>query len=336
MPKTIIVTGGAGFIGSHFIRHILNKYPDYQIINLDKLTYSGNIDNLRDVEHNSRYKFIKGDICDENLVNKISLEEKPDTIVNFAAESHVDRSISAPHPFIKTNILGTYVLLEAAKKYKFKKFLQISTDEIYGSIERGSFKESDAPTPSSPYSASKAAADMLVSSYFKTHNLSGNIVRCSNNFGPYQYPEKLIPLFITNLLENKKIPLYGDGLYVRQWLYVLDCCDAVDLILHNGKTGEIYNVGGEDEKTNLEISRFILKEIGKGEEYIEYVKDRPCHDRRYSLDCSKIKRTLGWQPNFNFEKVFRDTILWYQKNQWWWRKIKSGEYLRWYKKQYNL
>ena len=331
----LLITGGAGFIGSNFIKHILSKYQDYEVINLDKLTYCGNLENLREIKNNPHYKFIKGDICDFETVDKIAAE-KPDAIINFAAESHVDRSILDPTAFLKTSVFGTYNLLEAVKKYNIKRFIQISTDEVYGSIKNGSFKETSPLNPSSPYSAAKSAADLLSLSYFKTYNLPVIITRSTNNFGCFQYPEKIIPLFITNLLENKKIPLYGDGLNTRDWIYVLDNCEAIDLVLHKGKVGEIYNVGGGNEKTNLELTYFILKEIGKDKNFIEYVKDRLGHDRRYSLDCQKIKTALGWQPKYNFAKALKNTIQWYKENEQWWKKIKTGEYLEYYKKQYNL
>jgi len=330
----LLITGGAGFIGSNFIKHILSKYPDYQVINLDKLTYCGNLENLTDVENNPRYKFVKGDISDSKIVENI-FSENPDIVINFAAESHVDRSILDPTAFLKTNIQGTYTLLEASKKYKIKKFIQISTDEVYGSTEKDSFKETDLLSPSSPYSSAKASGDLLALSYFKTHNLPVLITRSTNNFGPFQYPEKMMPLFITNLLEDKKIPIYGDGLNVRDWLYVKDNCNAIDFILHNGEDGEIYNIGGGNEKTNLEITKTILKELNKDESYIEYVKDRPGHDRRYSLNCEKLKK-LGWQKeDKNFEELLKNTINWYKENEQWWKKIKTGEYLEYYKKQYN-
>jgi|TARA_B100001964_G_C14229174_1_gene599160 dTDP-glucose 4,6-dehydratase len=326
----ILVTGGLGFIGSNFIRHMLNK-NHCQIINLDKVTYCANFENLKDVEKNANYKFVKGDICDKNIVGK--LVKKVDVIINFAAETHVDRSITAPGDFIKTDVFGTYVLLEAARKFNIKKYIQISTDEVYGSIRKGSFKETDSLNPSSPYSASKASADHLVSSYFDTYGLPILITRSSNNFGPNQYPEKLIPLFITNLLDGKKIPVYGDGLNVRDWVYVLDNCEAVNLVLDKGKTGEIYNIGGGNEKTNIEIARALLKELGKEKSFIEFVKDRMGHDKRYSLDCSKL-RGLGWKPRYNFDQAIESTIGWYKENQEWWTKIKSPEYLAYYKKHY--
>jgi len=330
-----LVTGGLGFIGSNFIRLILRKYSDYTVINFDKMTYAGNPENLRDIENNPRYLFVKGDICDEALVNKVIDGEKPDAIINFAAESHVDRSIFDPHSFIRTDILGTQNLLEAARKYKVPRYLQISSDEVYGSIEDGSFSEKSPLNPSSPYSASKAAADMIVNSYFVTYKMPTLITRSSNNYGPNQYPEKVIPLFATNLLENKKVPLYGDGLNVRDWIYVLDNCEAIDLILHKGKEGEVYNVGGGNEFPNIELTRFLLKFLGKDENYIEYVKDRPGHDRRYSLDCTKLKKKLGWRPKFKFNYGIYMTADWYRKNEWWWKPIKSGSYLEYYKKQYT-
>jgi len=332
--KKILITGGAGFIGSNFIRYILNKYSDYKVINLDKITYAGNPENLKDVKNHSQYKFIKGDICDKELVNDLILKEKPDAIINFAAETHVDRSILEPDAFIKTDIFGTYNLLEATKNHKIKKYIQISTDEVYGSTGKGLFTEQSNLKPNSPYSASKTGADLLVRAYSKTYNLPVLITRSSNNYGPYQYPEKLIPLFITNLIEDKKIPVYGDGLNVRDWLYVLDNCSGIDTVLHKGKLGDIYNIGADNEKTNKEITKIILKELGKDKSSIEYVKDRPGHDRRYALDSTKLKN-LGWKPEYNFEKAIKETIDWYKNNPDWWKKIKSGEYLKYYKKQYT-
>jgi len=317
----LLVTGGAGFIGSNFIRYIIKKYHQYKVINLDKLTYAGNLDNLRDVENNPNYTFVKGDICDKVIVDELSTDVE--AIVNFAAESHVDRSIVDASDFMRTNVHGTYVLLEAAKKYKIRRFIQASTDECYGSIAEGSSKETDALNPSSPYAASKAAADMLVHSYWVTYNLPVNIARSSNNFGPYQYPEKIISLFITNGLEDKPVPLYGDGMNVRDWLYVIDNCRGIDLILHNGKEGEIYNIGGGNELRNIDLTKTVLKLLGKPESLIQPVKDRPGHDRRYSLDCSKIVRQLGWAPTFEFEKALQETVKWYVDNQWWWRKLKG-------------
>ena len=319
----ILVTGGAGFIGSNFIRLILNKYPDYKIINLDKLTYCGNLDNLRDLENNSRYRFVKGDICDEKIVD--NLVKDVDTIINFAAESFVDKSIDGARDFIMTNVYGTYVLLEAAKKYKINRYIQISTDEVYGSIDKGSFKETDILKPSSPYSSTKASADLLAYSYWVTFNLPIVITRCSNNFGHYQYPEKVIPLFVTNALENKPLPLYGDGLNVRDWVHVLDHCRAIDLVLHKGAIGQVYNVGGGKEITNLELTKIILNILDKPADLIVAVKDRLGHDRRYSVDCTKIKQELGFKTEYNFEQAIINTIEWYKTNEWWWKKIKKGK-----------
>ena len=317
----LLVTGGAGFIGSNFIRYIIKKYPDYKIINLDKLTYAGNLDNLKDIENNSNYTFVKGDICDRRIVNELSKDVN--AIVNFAAQSHVDRSIIDASDFIRTNIDGTYNLLEATKRYNISRFVQASTDEVYGSIEEGSFKETSPLSPNSPYAASKAAADMLVHSYRVTFNLPVIVARSSNNFGPYQYPEKIIPLFITNALEDKPLPLYGDGMNVRDWLYVIDNCEGIDLILHRGREGEIYNIGGGNELRNIDLTRMVLKILGKPESLIQPVKDRPGHDRRYSLDSSKIERELGWTPNFNFERALEETVEWYVDNHWWWKKLKD-------------
>ncbi len=316
----LLITGGAGFIGSNFIRYILNQYPDYKIINLDKLTYAGNLENLRDIENSPNYAFVKGDICNERIVDKL-VSRKPDAIINFAAESHVDRSILGPDEFLRTNVFGTYTLLKTAEKYKISRFIHIGTDEEYGAIESGSFKESDVLNPSSPYSSSKAAASLLALSYFKTYELPVIITRSSNNFGPFQYPEKLIPLFVTNLLEDKKVPVYGDGQQIRDWLYVIDNCAGIDYILHHGQIGEIYNIGGGNEKTNLEITRIILNRLGKDENYIEYVRDRPGHDWRYALDSTKL-RNLGWQPRYEFEEAMAKTVQWYQDNPQWWQLLK--------------
>jgi dTDP-glucose 4,6-dehydratase len=328
-----LITGGAGFIGSNFIQYLFEKYADIQITNLDKLTYAGNLDNLKILENQPGYTFVKGDICDSVIVE--NLMRDCDYVVNFAAESHVDRSIGSPDAFIKTDVYGTFVLLESARKHSIKKFIQISTDEVYGSIEDGSFKETDPLMPSSPYSASKAGADRLAYSYFKTYHLPVIITRCSNNFGPYQYPEKLIPLFITNAIEDKQLPIYGDGMNVRDWIFVLDHCDAIDFILHSGVDGETYNIGGDNERNNLEITHKILQGVGKSKDLIKYVKDRPGHDRRYSLDCEKLSQ-LGWTPKYQFEHAMDLTINWYKDNQWWWKKIKSGEYLEYYKKHYGI
>ena len=319
----LLVTGGAGFIGSNFVRYMLNKYKDYKIVNLDKLTYAGNLENIEDLGTNRRHSFVKGDICDSKLVEKLLKEEEAGAIVNFAAETHVDRSILDPEVFIRTDVFGTHTLLEAARKFSVKKYVQISTDEVYGSIERGSFSETSSLTPSSPYAASKAAADLLTLAYKTTYGLPALITRGSNTYGPYQHTEKFIPLFITNLLENKKVPLYGDGKNVRDWLYVMDHCSAIDTVFHKGKLGEIYNIGGGNERTNLEITRMILKELGMGEDMIEFVKDRPGHDRRYSLNCEKLK-ALGWKPEYPFKKGLKETVKWYKQNVKWWRKIKSA------------
>lgn len=315
----LLVTGGLGFIGSNFIRHMLEKYPVYEIVNLDKQTYAGNPDNLQDIEKNPKYSFVHGDICDNNAVN--SVMQKVDHVVHFAAESHVDRSIEDASVFVKTNVLGTFTLLDAALRHNIKKFIHISTDEVYGSIIRGSFKETDILTPSSPYSSSKAGSDLLTQSYFITHKLPVIITRCTNNFGPYQYPEKLIPLFITNLLENRKVPVYGTGKNIRDWIYVLDHCNAIDFVLHKGISGEIYNIGGGSEITNIDITKKILEFLGKDEPMIEYVKERPGHDLRYSLDCSKLRK-LGWAPEYDFDEALKYTVKWYVENQWWWEKLR--------------
>ena len=321
----LLVTGGAGFIGSNFILYWLKKYPNDKIINLDKLTYAGNLENLRSVEKNPNYEFIQGDICNPQLVN--SLTEKTDVIVHFAAESHVDRSILDPAPFIKTNIEGTYVLLEAALKNKVKRFHHISTDEVFGALELNSkekFNDNTPYNPHSPYSASKASSDHLVRSYATTYNLPTTISNCSNNFGPFQFPEKLIPLAITNLIENKKVPVYGDGLYVRDWLYVEDHCQAIDLILQKGKIGETYLIGGLTEDIpNIDIVKKILKIMNRDESMIEFAKDRPGHDRRYAIDWSRINKELGWKPEHNFDEYLKITIDWYINNRKWWEKIKK-------------
>jgi dTDP-glucose 4,6-dehydratase len=318
----IMITGGAGFIGSNFIHFILKNYNDINVINYDKLTYAGNLDNLRDIEEDPRYSFIKGDICNGDQVNSIIKKENIDQIINFAAESHVDRSISDPNIFIKTDVFGTFNLLEACRKFNIKKYIQISTDEVYGSIEKGSFIESSPLNPSSPYSASKASADLLVNSFFVTYGLPVCITRSSNNFGPFQYPEKLIPLFIIKTLHDDALPLYGDGLNVRDWLYVEDNCKAIDLIRREGITGEIYNIGADNEHNNLEITNIILEELEKSNSLIKHIMDRPGHDRRYSINSTKIK-TLGWTPemSLDFNKSMKITIQWYVKNKWWWDKL---------------
>ena len=318
----ILVTGGAGFIGSCFIRHILNKYEDYKIINLDALTYAGNIENLDDVKNNPNYKFVKGNINDKELVN--SIVQNCDVIINFAAESHVDRSISGPEIFIDTNVKGTLTLLQAAKEFKIDRYLQVSTDEVYGTLGKdGYFYETTPLSPNSPYSASKASADLLVKAYYETYKTPILITRCSNNYGPYQYPEKLIPFFISKLLKNEKVPVYGDGLNVRDWLYVYDHCEAIDTVLHKGQIGEVYNIGGHNEKTNLEITNLILSAMGKDESSIEYVQDRLGHDRRYAIDNNKIKSELGWEPKVKFEDGIKLTIDWYLNNQDWIKSIEA-------------
>ena len=331
--QSILVTGGAGFIGSNFVRYMLHKYPNYRIIVLDALTYAGNRENLADLEKAPRYLFYHGNICDETVVD--NLMSNVDAVVNFAAETHVDRSIHEAGSFIETDVKGTFVLLEAAKKYGIERFLHISTDEVYGSIENGSFKESDPLMPNSPYSASKAGGDLLVRSYFKTYGLPVLITRSSNNYGPYQYPEKLIPLFVTNAIDNQPLPLYGDGKNVRDWIYVEDNCAAIDLVLHKGELGEIYNIGGGNERENIYITNFILDYLGKPKSLIKPVADRPGHDRRYSVDTTKI-RALGWKPKWNLDEGLKHTIDWYVENETWWRRIKEKqeEYKRFYEKHY--
>ena len=316
----LLVTGGAGFIGSNFIRHILAAYPDYRVTNLDKLTYAGNLENLQDIENDPRYTFVKGDICDRVVVDELAAGA--DLIVNFAAETHVDRSITGPEDFVRTDILGTLVLLEAARRHGHSKYVQISTDEVYGSVLEGSFTEESPIRPNSPYSASKAGADMLVRSFFVTYGLPAVITRSSNNFGPYQYPEKVIPLFVTNAFDDIPVPLYGDGLNVRDWLYVLDNCRAIDLVIHEGEPGEVYNIGGGFEIPNIELTKKILALAGKDESLVKYVEDRPGHDRRYSLDCAKIRK-LGWEPQADFDTELAQTVKWYEDNRAWWEKLKK-------------
>ena len=318
----LLVTGGAGFIGSCFVRHILNKYDDYKVINLDALTYAGNIDNLNDVKNNPNYKFVHGNICDKKLVAE--LVSQVDAVINFAAESHVDRSITGPEIFIETNVKGTLNLLQASKESKIERFLQVSTDEVYGTLGKdGYFYETTPLAPNSPYSASKASADLLVRAYYETYKMPVLNTRCSNNYGPYQYPEKLIPFFISKLLKNEKVPVYGDGLNVRDWLYVYDHCSAIDTVLHKGRIGEVYNIGGHNEKTNLEITKIILNAMGKDEDSIEYVQDRLGHDRRYAIDNHKIQTELGWEPSLTFEEGIKLTIEWYLNNQDWIKSIES-------------
>lgn len=333
----LLVTGGAGFIGSNFILYWLKNHPQDQVLNLDALTYAGDLENLATLEDNPNYSFIKGDICDGKVVEEAM--KRIDIVVHFAADSHVDRSILDPDPFIKTNIEGTYVLLKAALKYKVKRFHHISTDEVFGALSLESkekFTENTVYNPRSPYSASKASSDHLVRAFHVTYELPITISNCSNNFGPYQFPEKLIALAITNLLEGQKVPVYGDGLYVRDWLYVEDHCRAIDLILAKGKIGETYLVGGLTEDIpNLEIIKRILKIMGKNDEMIEFVKDRPGHDRKYSVDWSKINKQLGWKPAYDFNIYLEKTFEWYRKNQDWWKRVKSGEYRKYYEQQYG-
>ncbi|QJC51133.1 dTDP-glucose 4,6-dehydratase [Paenibacillus albicereus] len=323
----LLVTGGAGFIGSNFIRHMKEEHPDYTIVNLDKLTYAGNLDNLKDLENDSGYHFVKGDICNEALVRHLLRNHAIDAIVNFAAESHVDRSISDPGIFVATNISGTQVLLEAARAYGIEKYIQISTDEVYGSLgATGYFTEQTPLAPNSPYSSSKAGADLLVRAYHETYGMNVNITRCSNNYGPYHFPEKLIPLMITHALDDKPLPVYGDGLNVRDWLHVRDHAAAIDLVLHQGKPGEVYNIGGHNERTNIQIVELILERLGKSKELVRYVEDRLGHDRRYAIDPAKLQAELGWKPKYTFETGIVETIDWYLGNESWWRNIQSGDY----------
>ena len=334
--KNILVTGGAGFIGSNFINYILSSRDDLNIINLDKLTYAGNLENLKPSEGKKNYHFVKGDITNNELVDYIFIKYSIKYIINFAAESHVDRSISGSEVFYRTNLIGTNVLLEAARRYDAERFLQISTDEVYGSLgATGLFTEQTPLSPNSPYSSSKAAADMAVMAFHHTYGLPVVITRCSNNYGLLQFPEKLIPLMIINVLNNKKLPVYGDGLNVRDWIYVIDHNKAAELVFEKGKIGEVYNIGASREMKNIEIIKLILKKLGKGEELIEYVKDRPGHDRRYAIDSSKIQNELGWKPTFKFEDAIGFTIDWYLQNKKWWERIISGEYQKYYYLQYR-
>lgn len=347
--KNILVTGGAGFIGSNFVKHMLSTY-EYNIINIDSLTYAGNLENLIDVENDPKYTFIKADIRDREALDKIFEEHHIDTVVNFAAESHVDRSIEDPELFLSTNILGTQALLDTAKKYwkvnledkhcrLFKegvKYLQVSTDEVYGTLgKEGLFTETTPLAPNSPYSASKTGADLIVRAYHETFGMPINITRCSNNYGPYQFPEKLIPLMINNCLNDKELPVYGDGMQIRDWLHVKDHCTGIDTVLHKGKDGEVYNIGGNNEKANIEIIKLIISTLGKSEDLIKYVQDRPGHDRRYAIDNSKITRELGWSPSYTFEQGIKETIEWYLGNEEWMNKIVTGEYVKYYSKMYK-
>jgi len=328
----ILVTGGAGFIGSNFVRHLLRAHADVAVVNLDKLTYAGNLENLRDVEGDRRYSFVHGDICDPGVVR--SALAGADAVVNFAAETHVDRSISDPQDFIRTDVLGTHTLLEAARELGVGRYLQISTDEVYGSIDEGSFTEDSDLGPSSPYSASKAGADLLVLAYHRTFGTPVLITRSSNNYGPFQYPEKIVPLFISNALDDQPLPVYGDGRNVRDWLHVEDNCAAIDLVLREGEPGNVYNVGGGNEVENLELTRRILELLGKDAGLVRYVTDRPAHDRRYSVDCSKL-RALGWAPRTSFEDGLAATVAWYRDNRVWWEPLKSGEWRAYYERQYK-
>lgn len=348
--KNILITGGAGFIGSNFIKFMLSKYIDYKIINVDALTYAGNLENLKDITSNSNYAFIKADIRDREKIEEIFSIYKIDKVVNFAAESHVDRSIEEPGIFLTTNVIGTQTLLDVAKmhwkvnpadkysrEYKTDvKFLQVSTDEVYGALgKNGKFIETMPLMPNSPYSASKASADMIVRAYHETYGMPVNITRCSNNYGPYQFPEKLIPLMINNCLNNKELPIYGDGMQIRDWLHVYDHCSAIDTVLHKGKDGEVYNVGGNNERTNIEIVKLIIKTLGKSENLIKYVKDRPGHDRRYAIDNTKITTQLGWSPTYTFEQGMKETIEWYLNNTEWTKNVVSGDYMNYYDKMYS-
>ncbi|MFZ7131015.1 MAG: dTDP-glucose 4,6-dehydratase [Eubacteriales bacterium] len=348
--KTILVTGGAGFIGSNFVKLMLEEHSEYKIINIDALTYAGNLENLKDIDGNANYEFIKVDIRDREKIEEIFKNNDIDSVVNFAAESHVDRSIEEPEVFLTTNIIGTQVLLDTAKKYwkvnpKDKyckeyqpgvKFLQVSTDEVYGALgETGMFVETMPLMPNSPYSSSKASADMIVRAYNETFGMPVNITRCSNNYGPYQFPEKLIPLMINNCLNEKDLPVYGDGMQVRDWLHVSDHCSAIDTVLHKGKDGEVYNIGGNNEKANIEIVKLIIGTLGKSENLIKYVKDRPGHDRRYAIDNTKITTELGWEPAYTFEKGMKETIQWYLENTKWIENIISGDYANYYDKMYT-
>ncbi|WP_338554880.1 dTDP-glucose 4,6-dehydratase [Paenibacillus sp. KS-LC4] len=331
----LLVTGGAGFIGSNFVLYMINKYPDYHIINVDALTYAGNLENLRSIEQHSNYTFVKADIADKSALEPL-FAAGVDAVLNFAAESHVDRSILHPEIFVQTNIMGTQTLLDLSKQYNVNKFVQVSTDEVYGTLgATGLFTEETPLAPNSPYSASKAGADMLVRAYHETFGLPVNITRCSNNYGPYQFPEKLIPLMIQNALQDKPLPVYGDGLNVRDWLYVEDHCSAIDLVLHKGRNGEVYNVGGSNERDNLHVVKTILQELNKPESLITYVQDRLGHDRRYAIDADKIRNELGWKPQFAYESGIKATIQWYLNNKQWMEQVVSGSYQQYYDTQYK-
>ncbi len=331
----LLITGGAGFIGSNFVRFVLERYPDYRILNLDKLTYAGNLENLAGLENDPRHEFIQGDICDPGCVGEI-LKKGADAVINFAAESHVDRSILHSSEFIQTNIVGTLNLMELCRKNKIRRFIQISTDEVYGSLgASGAFTELSPIAPNSPYAASKASADLLVRSYWHTHGFPAIITRCSNNYGPYQFPEKLIPLLISNALADMPLPIYGDGLYVRDWIHVRDHCAAIGTVLHEGREGEVYNIGARRELPNLEVARLILRVLNKEESLISYVEDRPGHDRRYAIDSSKLENQLHWRPEIPFDSGLRDTIEWYRNNSPWVEHVRSGAYRTYYDRMYR-
>ncbi|WP_440113295.1 dTDP-glucose 4,6-dehydratase [Paenibacillus sp. QZ-Y1] len=331
----LLVTGGAGFIGSNFVMYMLEQYPDYEIINVDALTYAGNLENLKPLEGNKRHTFVKADITDAKEMDHL-IGQGVDVVVNFAAESHVDRSILEPDVFVRTNVNGTQVLLDASKKHNITKFVQVSTDEVYGSLgPTGLFTEETPLQPNSPYSASKAGGDLLVRAYHETFGLPVNITRCSNNYGPFQFPEKLIPLMISRALNDEALPVYGDGLNIRDWLYVEDHCSAIDLVIHQGRNGEVYNIGGNNERTNVHIVQTILEQLGKPESLIQYVQDRLGHDRRYGIDPTKTMTELGWKPKYNFETGIKETIQWYLDNKEWWTRIQSGAYQDYYAKQYG-
>lgn len=331
----LLITGGAGFIGSNFVLYMAKQYPEYQLVNVDALTYAGNLENLRSVEGNPNYRFVKADIADRDALEPL-FAEGVDIVVNFAAESHVDRSILHPDIFVRTNIMGTQTLLDLARKYNVAKFVQVSTDEVYGTLgETGLFTEETPLAANSPYSASKAGADLLVRAYHETFGMNVNITRCSNNYGPYQFPEKLIPLMIQNALNDKPLPVYGDGLNVRDWLYVEDHCSAIDLVLHKGVSGEVYNVGGNNERNNLQVVRTILAELNKPETLITYVTDRLGHDRRYAIDADKIRNELGWSPKYDYENGMKETIRWYLSNKEWMEQVLSGSYQQYYSTQYG-
>ncbi len=334
--KSVLITGGAGFIGNNYVRMFLGRRTDVEVVNLDKLTYAGNLESLRDVEQNPKYHFYRGDISDGSFVRRLFHEWHFDAVVNFAAESHVDRSILGPAAFIETNVRGTMVLLEAAREFGVERFLQVSTDEVYGSLgTAGKFTESTLISPNSPYSSSKASADMLTRSWWKTFGIPALITRCSNNYGPFQFPEKFIPLMIVNALQDKGLPIYGDGMYVRDWIYVEDHCKAIDTVLYKGRVGEVYNIGGGNEIPNIEMAKLILAKLGKPESLLEFVKDRPGHDRRYAMDSSKIESELGWKPSRDFEDGVDSTVEWYLANRNWWNRVTSGEYQKYYKLQYE-